>query len=492
MVNIRTTPLENTTIKQGGRKRNLNTSKMAKRPQMSTLNATSSTNRSLHRSVKCSTIKRNDSDKRRRSSLLRRLSSKRASADVHQLAPVQPQQPSPLLPPQLIHNSSLPPPPLVHSLSASTAGTASPTGNSHISSSKSFQSFLKASNPPSKVVSDTTKSVPVKVSTPSVTTGVSTHHRLSVVGSTMNQHDSSNSSLESSPTNSVPNSPASIVAAAAASSSRPSSLDGLKLKLKQPFRTPRRKSCGHIPLSPLARATGTGSPVPVHTSSNLASVANSSYLMATGASSSPVASRSPSPLALPNVASTPISAAVGPGILRQHRFSLATTSSGSLLARKTPSSTGSTRPKSFVNLDGQYSSKSCDTECPPSTTTNESRCQNFSLSKSRRECSLPDHDQSPSRSSAVSINVEATSLEKSNILTNLNKLSCTSIEEDLEVSSELGLDVRTPQRLAVDKLFNRVCRSSSDPVSKDRQNSITKSRGVSSERADKNDGDTSS
>ncbi|OTF82490.1 hypothetical protein BLA29_014995, partial [Euroglyphus maynei] len=51
---------------------------MAKRPiQMSQMNK-------LHRNVKAS-IKRSDSDKRKRSSLLRRLSSKRASADIHQL-----------------------------------------------------------------------------------------------------------------------------------------------------------------------------------------------------------------------------------------------------------------------------------------------------------------------------------------------------------------------------------------------------------------------
>ena len=96
-------------------------------------------------------------------------------------------------------------------------------------------------------------------------------HRL-----TCSQSDSSNttgnSSVDSSPTSSAPNSPA--------SSTRPSSLHGLKHKLIQTFRSPRRKSCGHIPLSPLARTQGVSPAI--------------NTLQATSPTS-----RSPSPLAFP-------------------------------------------------------------------------------------------------------------------------------------------------------------------------------------------------
>ncbi|KAM9364359.1 microtubule-associated serine/threonine-protein kinase 2 [Pholidichthys leucotaenia] len=62
-----------------------------------------------------------------------------------------------------------------------------------------------------------------------------------------------NSSQSSSPSSSVPNSPAS------SSHIRPSSLHGLAPKLQRQYRSPRRKSAGNIPLSPLAR---TPSPTP--------------------------------------------------------------------------------------------------------------------------------------------------------------------------------------------------------------------------------------
>uniref|UniRef100_H3APA6 non-specific serine/threonine protein kinase n=1 Tax=Latimeria chalumnae TaxID=7897 RepID=H3APA6_LATCH len=66
-----------------------------------------------------------------------------------------------------------------------------------------------------------------------------------------------NSSQSSSPSSSVPNSPAS------SGHIRPSSLHGLAPKLQRPYRSPRRKSAGSIPLSPLAR---TPSPTPQSTS----------------------------------------------------------------------------------------------------------------------------------------------------------------------------------------------------------------------------------
>ncbi|XP_029606292.1 microtubule-associated serine/threonine-protein kinase 2 isoform X5 [Salmo trutta] len=56
-----------------------------------------------------------------------------------------------------------------------------------------------------------------------------------------------NSSQSSSPSSSVPNSPAS------SGHIRPSSLHGLAPKLQRQYRSPRRKSAGNIPLSPLAR-----------------------------------------------------------------------------------------------------------------------------------------------------------------------------------------------------------------------------------------------
>ncbi|XP_064607018.1 microtubule-associated serine/threonine-protein kinase 3-like isoform X3 [Liolophura sinensis] len=64
------------------------------------------------------------------------------------------------------------------------------------------------------------------------------------------------SSNSSSPNSSAPNSPAS-----SAQFSRPSSLHGLKHKLAQSLKSPRRKSVHNIPLSPLAR-TPSPSPLP--------------------------------------------------------------------------------------------------------------------------------------------------------------------------------------------------------------------------------------
>ncbi|XP_066548530.1 microtubule-associated serine/threonine-protein kinase 2 isoform X2 [Amia ocellicauda] len=66
-----------------------------------------------------------------------------------------------------------------------------------------------------------------------------------------------NSSQSSSPSSSTPNSPAS------SGHIRPSSLHGLAPKLQRQYRSPRRKSAGNIPLSPLAR---TPSPTPQSTS----------------------------------------------------------------------------------------------------------------------------------------------------------------------------------------------------------------------------------
>jgi len=194
-VNIRTTPLENTTIKSGGRKRNLSTSKMTRRP-----------NHVRHR--KAPAIKRTDSDKRRRSSLLRRLSSKRASAEIQQL--------------MAIGGSS--PPLLTPSRSCQSL---------HRSIANHYNDSSLTSTPVSSNLTRFPRSPPT--------------NRLHC------SPDSSaaNSSQSSSPSSSVPNSPATL--GHFPNFPRPSTLSGLKHKSVQTFISPRRKSCGHIPLSPLAR-----------------------------------------------------------------------------------------------------------------------------------------------------------------------------------------------------------------------------------------------
>lgn len=93
-------------------------------------------------------------------------------------------------------------------------------------------------------------------------------------------HSPANSSQSSSPSSSAPNSPAGVPSGTTVHYQRPSTLHGLKHKLhtaaKSIHSPNRRKSVGHIPLSPLAR-TPSPSPLP--------------------SSSSPT--RSPSPLAFP-------------------------------------------------------------------------------------------------------------------------------------------------------------------------------------------------
>ena len=194
-INIRTTPLENTTIKSGGRKRNPKTSKMARRPAKPRKPPPP--------------VKRSESDRRRpsKSSLLRRVSSKRASAELQQLLSAG--SGSPLTPP-----ATLTPSRSHHSLSRLAEG---------------------APNTPTRTVFPRS---------PPTAGRLHQHHH---------HHHSltSDSSQSSSPTSSLPNSPSNL--SATGHFQRPSTLHGLKHKLVQTFRSPRRKSCGHIPLSPLAR-----------------------------------------------------------------------------------------------------------------------------------------------------------------------------------------------------------------------------------------------
>lgn len=209
-INIRTTPLESTTIKTGGRRRNPSSIKMARR------------------SIPCRRRpgqgkRESQSDKKRRASLLRRLSNKRASVEIQQMVSGSP----PVLTP-----------------------------------SRSFQSLNR------NLV--TTMDVP---GSPTRTKSPRSPPTNRMCSPSDSPHSTGNSSQSSSPSSSVPNSPANSTHLP--HFPRPSSLHGLKHKLTQTFHSPRRKSVGHIPLSPLAR---TPSPSPV-------------------ASTSPT--RSPSPLAFP-------------------------------------------------------------------------------------------------------------------------------------------------------------------------------------------------
>lgn len=211
-VTIRATPLEYTSIQSGGRKRDLLQSKLARK--------------GVNRQKK----QRKDNDKKRKTSLFRRISTKRASAEMQQIA--------------------------------AASGLSSPT---MVTPSRSFQSFTRNQD----------SSVPTNQL-----------NRLSLSPLDTFNLQSASSSPSSSPSSSAPNTPTG--SGSAQLYQRPSTLHGLKHKLhtsgvsnnKGLHTSPnnsgpnRRKSVGHIPLSPLAR-TPSPSPLP----------------------SSPT--RSPSPLAFP-------------------------------------------------------------------------------------------------------------------------------------------------------------------------------------------------
>ncbi|XP_077255309.1 microtubule-associated serine/threonine (MAST) protein kinase dop isoform X6 [Temnothorax americanus] len=200
-VTLRSTPLENTSIKTGGRRRDLAQSKLARR--------------TLHKQRK---QKRDHSDKKRKTSLFKRISSKRASVEMQQMA----------------------------------AGICSP---SMVTPSRSFQSFTR-SQEASPYFTACSKSV----CSPSPPTNRA---------STDSYHSAGNSSSCSSPNSSSPGSNTSAGNLSGISNQshyqRPSTLHGLKHKLhtaaKNIHSPNRRKSVGHIPLSPLAR-TPSPSPIP--------------------------------------------------------------------------------------------------------------------------------------------------------------------------------------------------------------------------------------
>lgn len=222
-VTLRSTPLENTSIKTGGRKRDLTQSKMARR--------------TLHKQRK---LKRDHSDKKRKTSLFKRISSKRASVEMQQPLTIS----CPLSAPILSSDSK---PPLMMA-----AGICSP---SMVTPSRSFQSFTR-SQETSPYFAACTKSV----CSPSPPT-----NRVS----SDSYHSTGNSSPCSSPNSSSPGSTTSAAnlptIANQSHYQRPSTLHGLKHKLhtaaKNIHSPNRRKSVGHIPLSPLAR-TPSPSPLP--------------------------------------------------------------------------------------------------------------------------------------------------------------------------------------------------------------------------------------
>ncbi|XP_066298566.1 microtubule-associated serine/threonine-protein kinase 3-like isoform X1 [Branchiostoma lanceolatum] len=158
--------------------------------------------------------KEGGAEKKRRSSIFRRLSSKRGSTDFHHMHPQVEKHRHGI--PTLTQSKSVGF--LSRSLSSNESLPGSPTRPQ-----KSPRSPPHYRSPPDSAHSTTT-----------------------------------NSSQSSSPSSSVPNSPAN-----SAHFPRPSSLHGLSHKLARTFRSPRRKSVGHIPLSPLAR---TPSPSPSATS----------------------------------------------------------------------------------------------------------------------------------------------------------------------------------------------------------------------------------
>ncbi|XP_064477555.1 microtubule-associated serine/threonine-protein kinase 3-like isoform X3 [Ornithodoros turicata] len=211
-IHIRTTPLESTSIRTGGRKRNPTTSRLARRhlrPRRASQGPTSKHQGSPP------TLGSKPTDKKRRASLLRRLSSKRASAEIQQLVG-----------------------------SAVSSGASSST----LVPSRSFQSLVEPS---------------ASGGSPPPRPSIKRHGSPPARSSSESSHSTTTSSPSTSPGSSVPNSPAGSTGATAgpAHFQRPSSLHGLKHKLAQTFRSPRRKSVGHIPLSPLAR-TPSPSPLP--------------------------------------------------------------------------------------------------------------------------------------------------------------------------------------------------------------------------------------
>ncbi|KAK9889385.1 hypothetical protein WA026_004659 [Henosepilachna vigintioctopunctata] len=204
-VSLRATPLEQTSIKTGGRKREPGLSKLAKR--------------SLHRQKK----QKKDHDKKRKNSLFRRISNKRASAEIQQMA----------------------------------AGIQSPIS---VTPSRSFQSFTRSQDSGQLSVGNVRNNA----------------NRSSLSPPDSLSHLSTSSSSQTPSSGSSSPTPVSAGRNSKQHYQRPSTLHGLKHKLHSTGCSKvlhssnpscsasipsRRKSVGHIPLSPLAR-TPSPSPLP--------------------------------------------------------------------------------------------------------------------------------------------------------------------------------------------------------------------------------------
>ncbi|ODM91547.1 Microtubule-associated serine/threonine-protein kinase 2 [Orchesella cincta] len=242
---LRATPLENTSIRSGGRKREPGQSKMAKTPLM-----------------KGRKSKKDSVEKRRKSLFLKTLAGKRTPAEIQQL------------------KLSL--------------------GTSTIAPSRSFQSLAKSvenvqqpSLPGSPTKSRSSQSPPLP----------------RIFSLSDSPHSTANSSPSSSPGSSLPDSPATLGPSGLLGPhfQRPSSLHGLKHKLhhhtssKNIHSPNRRKSVGHIPLSPLARtpspspisSSPTRSPSPLAVCTNVQPVAGVSFASTSTLSPASVAAKKP-------------------------------------------------------------------------------------------------------------------------------------------------------------------------------------------------------
>lgn len=273
-VTLRATPLEHTSIQSGGRRRDIFQSKLAKK--------------SVSRHKK----QRKDAEKKRRSSLFRRISTKRASAEIQQMAVVL-SSPVGIIPTPLSRLNLLDTQPSISSQITSPSSSAPNTPTSHPGCNLGL-------------VSNNNKNIPPQIyhhhhhhhhQRPSTLHGLK-HKLHSAVPSSKSSHHV----------------PANIPGGGTGLTSSPSST--------------RRKSVGHIPLSPLAR---TPSPSPL--------------------SSSPT--RSPSPLAFPIPGHLPgasnTTQSYSPGTLPNgNSLSNTTTSIGGGMIGTNGSSTNTVKKSSFT------------------------------------------------------------------------------------------------------------------------------------------------
>ncbi|XP_058456384.1 microtubule-associated serine/threonine-protein kinase 3 [Malaya genurostris] len=220
LVSLRATPLEHTSIQSGGRKREPWQSKFAKK--------------STHSRRK----QKKDNEKKRKTSLFRRISSKRASAEMQQMV----------------------------------AGIQSPTS---VPPSRSFQSFTRfQGSQPNLAVAGNSLPAPIQ-QVPTTSLTASPVNRLSL--SPLNTINTFQPTPSASPSTSAPSTPTGTLTynEGAPLYQRPSTLHVLKHKLHSTpcanskalhstaatGRPNRRKSADHMPLSPLAR-TPSPSPLP--------------------------------------------------------------------------------------------------------------------------------------------------------------------------------------------------------------------------------------